>query len=58
MSNIEFKPTCVGTLQKSHPKSCFRTVKIGSIGNGCFNNNPSVLQVMAMGDWMVLEYLP
>ena len=55
MNNIEFKPTCVGTLQKSHPKSCFVKHKITS---DYFQDSPLVLQTMIVGDWMIVEYLP
>jgi len=55
MKNIEFKITCEGTLQKSHPKSCFATFKITS---NYFQDSPLVLQTMIVGDWMIVEYLP
>ena len=55
MENIELKPTCVGTLQKSHPKSCFVRHKITS---NYFQDSPLVLQTMIVGEWMIIEYLP
>ena len=58
--SVNIKSPCVGTLQKSHPKSYFHRCHVKS--NYFENNiegNPRVLQIMLFGDNEVLvEILP
>lgn len=58
--SVNIKTPCVGTLQKSHPKSYFRRCRVKSnYFENYVDGNPCVLQIMLFGDNEALvEFLP
>ncbi len=58
--SVNIKTPCVGTLQKSHPKSYFMRCGVKSdYFKNYVNDNPCVLQIMLFGDNETLvEFLP
>ena len=57
---VEIKPACIGTLQKSHPKSYFSYChKDSEYRKNYVDDNPKVLQIMVFGDDnLLVEILP
>ena len=58
--NVEIKPPCIGTLQKSHPKSFFVVCHVTSeYKKNYVDEKSNVLQLMVFGDnLMMAEILP
>lgn len=58
--SVNIKTPCVGTLQKSHPKSYFYRCHVKSTYfEENVDSNPCVLQIMIFGDnEALIEFLP
>ena len=58
--SVNIKTPCVGTLQKSHPKSYFHRCHVKSdYFSKYVNDNMCVLQIMLFGDnEALIEFLP
>lgn len=59
-NSVNIKTSCIGTLQKSHPKSYFvRCFIMDPYFEDHIENNPCVLQIMIFSDsWAIVEILP
>lgn len=58
--NVEIKTPCIGTLQKSHPKSFFVVCHVDSNYKiNYIDEKTNVLQLMVFGEnYMIAEILP